>query len=679
MYGWLSTFSARARASARRLSSLGLGLAVVVASVGTPTVSHADDAAQTADTRTFAQTGYRIDRDSFWAYFQARGGVATFGYPVSRDFQFMGCTSQFFQRLVMQQCGTQGIGTLNLLDEGLLPYTRINGSTFPAPDSALKTLTPKATDATYGSAIQDFVRGNTVDIFDGEPVNFSKTFFGTIRPELGGTDDPSILGLLDLEIWGAPTSKPAYDPSNRNFIYQRFQRGIMHYDKTCGCTQGLLLADYLKALLTGDNLPADLGDQAAQSPLLRSVTGKAPAGTVFGNAFVKGAGSATAGTDATAMTGTDAQNPGLLPLPTTPAPIAPPPGTTVFPAPPPVSSPDYGLSMFLWGNSATTDRDLKTAAGSNFHWQKTLFQWRTIEGACKNCFDWTEADRIVKASKANNIGIIARIDFQPAWARRDGANNGPPDNYQDYADFVSAFANRYRPGSNVGTVDAIEIWNEVNIDREWGGQMINQQQARDYVRLLTLAYRAAKTANPTLTVITAGLSPTGVTDGHAADDVTYMQWLFDAGLKGGVNYDVLGAHGNTQAPEVDVALNSLPAFGHPSFYFRRVEQLRAVQVKNGDSNRQIWLLEFGWTADKIHPNYSWFAVSEDKKAENIIKAFEFARKNWTPWIGVMTLWTLADPTWREDREEYWWAINNLDGTPRAALIAVMAARGSGQL
>ena len=73
--------------------------------------------------------------------------------------------------------------------------------------------------------------------------------------------------------------------------------------------------------------------------------------------------------------------------------------------------------------------------------------------------------------------------------------------------------------------------------------------------------------------------------------------------------------------------------------------MREVQVKNGDANRQIWLLEFGWTADKIHPDYAWFAVSEDKKAENIVKAFQYARKNWSPWIGVMTLWTLADPSW----------------------------------
>jgi hypothetical protein len=38
------------------------------------------------DGRFFAQTGYRIDNDHIWNYFQARGGVDTFGYPVSRTF-----------------------------------------------------------------------------------------------------------------------------------------------------------------------------------------------------------------------------------------------------------------------------------------------------------------------------------------------------------------------------------------------------------------------------------------------------------------------------------------------------------------------------------------------------------------------------------------------------------------
>ena len=158
---------------------------------------------------------------------------------------------------------------------------------------------------------------------------------------------------------------------------------------------------------------------------------------------------------------------------------------------------------------------------------------------------------------------------------------------------------RYGAGSSIGRVQAIEIWNEVNLDREWGNQTINPQQAADYVRLLGLAYGAAKAADPSVIVVTAGLSPTGVTDGHAADDVTYLQWLYDAGMRG--KYDVLGAHGNTQAPEVDAAFGSLPNFPHASFYFRRVEQLRDVMVKNGDADKQVWLLEFGWTSDTVHP------------------------------------------------------------------------------
>ena len=377
---------------------------------------------------------------------------------------------------------------------------------------------------------------------------------------------------------------------------------------------------------------------------------------------------ATAAVEAAPVVGTD---------PTADQPVRP--SVPVAPAVGTRRSPEYGLSTFIWGNPSTTGRDLKLATDAGFTWQKTLFQWKMIEGKGKNQFDWTEADRVVQASASAGVKIIARLDFQPEWARKDGARNGPPDNYQDYWDFVSAFVNRYRTGSPYGHVDAIEVWNEVNIAKEWGEQPIGPQQAADYVRLLSGAYTAAHAADPNVVVITAGLSPTGVTNAQSADDVQYLQWLFDAGLKGGLNYDVLGAHGNTQAPCVECDFNSLPAFGHPSFYFRRVEQLRDIQVASGDADRQIWLLEFGWTSDPIHPAYAWFAISEDEKAHNVLKAFQYARQNWTPWIGVMTLWTEADPTWPREREEYWWAITNPDGTARPAYTNVKNAFQQGQL
>jgi hypothetical protein len=93
---------------------------------------------------------------------------------------------------------------------------------------------------------------------------------------MAGTDDPAILGLLNLEVWGAPISEPVADPSNPNFIYQRFQRGIMHFDATTGVTRGILLADYLKGLLRDADLPPDLRAQAATSSLFSQYCPGAP-------------------------------------------------------------------------------------------------------------------------------------------------------------------------------------------------------------------------------------------------------------------------------------------------------------------------------------------------------------------------------------------------------------------
>ena len=80
---------------------------------------------------------------------------------------------------------------------------------------------------------------------------------------MAGTSDPGILDMLNLEAWGAPISRPQRDPNNRDFIYQRFQRGILHYTASQRLTQGVLLADYLKQVLRDSpELPGDLRQQA---------------------------------------------------------------------------------------------------------------------------------------------------------------------------------------------------------------------------------------------------------------------------------------------------------------------------------------------------------------------------------------------------------------------------------
>ncbi len=228
------------------------------------------------DGRYFAETRFPIDNDAIWGYFQARGGVDVFGFPVSRTFTFLGCTTQILQRQVAQVCIDGQPRLVNLLDPEIFPYTQVNGSTFPAPDPSLKALTPHVGDPSYATTILDFVRASAPDTFNNRPVGFGRTFFGSVQPSHAGASDPGILGLLDLEVWGVPISRPQADPSNQNFIYQRFQRGIMHFDAGTGATRGILLADYLKSILTGQNVPGDLRQQVQGSRLFAQYAPGAP-------------------------------------------------------------------------------------------------------------------------------------------------------------------------------------------------------------------------------------------------------------------------------------------------------------------------------------------------------------------------------------------------------------------
>ncbi|MFN0074148.1 MAG: hypothetical protein ACKVVP_21925 [Chloroflexota bacterium] len=221
------------------------------------------------DERYFSNTGFRINNDRFWEYYNLRGRHNSFGYPVSREFTFMGFTVQFFQGHIMQLRPDGSVGSMNLLQEDIMPATRVNGSTFPASDPALTGSAPQVGSATYATDVVEFTRRNAPNEFNGKPVGFFDRFMGTVDLATafpGGGGNANLLPLLNLEIWGVPTSRPQADPSNPSFVYQRFQRSIMHYQDSCRCTERILLADWFRTVLTGQGLPGDLSADMANSP-----------------------------------------------------------------------------------------------------------------------------------------------------------------------------------------------------------------------------------------------------------------------------------------------------------------------------------------------------------------------------------------------------------------------------
>ncbi len=256
MLSRLSLFRARSLGGQAR-AWRWLLLLVLLASLLLPTTLRAQDA------RFFPQTGYRVEDDLIWEYFQARGGVDTFGYPVSNTFRFRGLPVQLFQRHIVQVVGDTA-RPVNLLDPDLMPLTLLNGSTFPAYDSAVAMAAPAPDAPDYGEAVARFLDARVPNTWQSEPVGF-RDYFLSAAPDA----PPGLDTLVALEVWGFPTSAPMRDPSNDNFVYQRFQRGIMHFDASTGVTRGILLGDAFKSLLSGENLPADQENDLAASPFLR--------------------------------------------------------------------------------------------------------------------------------------------------------------------------------------------------------------------------------------------------------------------------------------------------------------------------------------------------------------------------------------------------------------------------
>jgi len=332
-----------------------------------------------------------------------------------------------------------------------------------------------------------------------------------------------------------------------------------------------------------------------------------------------------------------------------------------------MKSPEYGMQAFLWWHPEITDRVLQQIKLAGFGWLKHNFAWRDIEGAAKGHFDWTQTDRIVDAVQKHGLKLLVRVDHQPAWAGGGYPTNGPPDDYNDFGDFVEALARRYK-----GRIHAYEIWNEPNLRREWGGRPPN---AAEYVRLLKIAYQRIKAVDPNALVITAGLSPTGTGLPEAIPDDQYLRQMYEAGAKG--YFDALGVHapGYKAPPEVspdEAAANKEKYGGERFFCFRRVEDLRAIMVEYGDADTQVVVLELGWTTDpRPDSPYHWHAVAEQQQADYLVRAYKWAREHWSPWIGLMCTIYIADPDWDENDEQYYWSIILPDGRARPAYAALV--------
>lgn len=318
----------------------------------------------------------------------------------------------------------------------------------------------------------------------------------------------------------------------------------------------------------------------------------------------------------------------------------------------------YGINTFLEqeADPEVVAQCIESIATAGFKWIRQEFPWEDIEIAEKGDFwdhrwnrsAWEKYDLIIDLCEAHDIQVIARLDNPPAWTRAVGDTPGwemaPPDDLDDYGDFVATVVGRYR-----GRIRYYQIWNEPNIYPEWGDQAADPA---GYVELLKVGYRRAKEADPDCVIIAAGLAQTTEETPDAfkprnMSDLLYLDRMYDAGLSG--HFDIMGAqvYGLWTGPYDRRTSRDRTNFS-------RAQLLREIMVAHGDADKPIWATEVGWNAlPSGHPapaNYG--RVTEEKQAIYAVEAYQRAQREW-PWMGVMNYWFYRRPS-EAEVEQAWY-------------------------
>jgi hypothetical protein len=281
-------------------------------------------------------------------------------------------------------------------------------------------------------------------------------------------------------------------------------------------------------------------------------------------------------------------------------------------------------------NPATHDTWLKMVSDQlKLNWVKHQVRWRDLEKT-KGQIDFSTLDLILPEAAKYNVKVLLSIVTAPDWAREPGVaivkdRQGPPANPQDYVNFVTAILKKYP-----GTVHAIEVWNEQNLDREWDSP--KGLVAAQYVQLLSQTYTAVKAIDPNIIILSGALSPTGTSNPPKwFDDFVYLDQLIKAGM---LQYaDCVGAHHNGYNIGPTVTFQDAPKdpkratakfrgpFDNPNhlWSFNSTLSGYASRIKAAGSSLKLCVTEFGWPSmDDIKVNGKTAAPPQ---------GFEFAADN----------------------------------------------------
>ena len=205
-------------------------------------------------------------------------------------------------------------------------------------------------------------------------------------------------------------------------------------------------------------------------------------------------------------------------------------------------------------------------------WDRSDWWWHVMEPE-KGKFDFSFPDRVVEYFEKNHIQIYPILNYGAGWWK---GRNAPltDEDFEKFGEYVYKTVNRYKDHFTYWSV-----WNEPNILPFWAPE----PNPDHYARLLKIAFRSAKRADPKCLICAPVIAPLGEWDKK------FMERLYQLGCKD--YFDVFDYHYyRNHPPERDVP--------------GEIADIRALMNRYGD-DKPIWISESGVSGKKEgKPDYN---------------------------------------------------------------------------
>lgn len=345
----------------------------------------------------------------------------------------------------------------------------------------------------------------------------------------------------------------------------------------------------------------------------------------------------------------------LTPVPTlTPSATETPGG----PTPTPLPSLDGSLmgvqvvsdiEQLDWSNTMHRATQLKVG------WIKVQVAWELIQANNREQFDseFQQLELYLQDADSRGFNVLISVAKAPDWARDTLEEDGPPRSPADLAYFLTFFLNRNNLGDRI---DAIEVWNEPNLAREWRGRPLN---GADYMEYFDAAYQAIRAYSPDIAIITAAPAPTGSSD-VSVDDRDFLRQMYRGGLSRYTDIGI-GVHpyswGNPPSARCCNIMDGENWDDNSHFFFAdTLDEYRQIMLQN-EHDVKLWATEFGWATWAGLPGDPpevWMTYnSPQDQANYTLEAFEIAQG--LDYMGPMIIWNLnlaqVHPELIEERDE----------------------------